>query len=85
MIVLYLNVEEPTFGASTSAVVLVEGDIIKNFIDTSTKTTSYTWDGWGDIKKFIGLTVKDLYLLMSCWFYEYYNHIATPKIKIKEI
>lgn len=85
MIKLNLVVEEPVFGASTSAIAVVEDGYITQFKDTSSHVTNNPWDGWGDPNKFVGLSEEDLHHLMNCWFWDFSEHIASPKVKITEI
>ena len=81
---LRLVVEEPVYGASTSAEIIIVNDEVKQFIDTS-DGPQHEWDGWGNYGKFIGMSTEDLYMLMSCWFWEYSKTPYSPKVVIHEI
>lgn len=72
---LTIKVVESTFGASTTAKLTVNNNIVLWSEDTSEHNTNYIWDGWdkGFLKSLVGKHMVDVKKLCKEYFDWFYN------------
>lgn len=80
----FLHVEEPSFGASTTGLLFIEGDQVVSFYDVSSGLTNYVWDGWNDWNP-AGLPVDEVMNQLDSWFLGFEDQFRRPFMVVEEI